>query len=103
NIWVAASDGRVDLVEHFLQFGGSDGNSMDVNSKDDSGYTPLHAAAAYAHLDLIRLLVEKYKADVNITDDDGDTPLHVCETVAAAKLLVELGADPKRANEEGQL
>lgn len=47
--------------------------------------------------------MNEYGADVNITDEEGDTPLHVVETVECAKLLIELGADPKTANKAGYL
>ncbi|TPX67326.1 hypothetical protein SpCBS45565_g03886 [Spizellomyces sp. 'palustris'] len=103
NIWLACSDGRIDLVEHFLKHGGPGGTPLDPNVKDDTGYTPLHAAAAYAHIPLIHLLVTTYHAQIDIVDDEGDTPLHVCETAAVAKCLVELGADVERRNGEGKL
>ncbi|KAI8917202.1 ankyrin repeat-containing domain protein, partial [Powellomyces hirtus] len=98
NIWLAAADGKVDVVEHLLKHGGPSGAPLSPNIKDDSGYTPLHAAAAYSHIPLIDLLVLGYNADINIVDDDGDTPLHVCETLEAAKRLKELGADVDMKN-----
>ncbi|KAI8595961.1 hypothetical protein EDD21DRAFT_389743, partial [Dissophora ornata] len=57
-----------------------------------------HAAASYAHEDLIKYLLEK-GANVNIQDLDGDSPLFVCETVEIAEILVEAGADAKHVNE----
>ncbi|KAJ3161133.1 hypothetical protein HDU86_007755 [Geranomyces michiganensis] len=102
NVWIAAADGRVDLVEHFLKTGGPNGTPLSPDVKDDSGYTPLHAAAAYSNIPLINLLVSTYGSNVNITDEDGDTPLHVCETVEAARRLKELGADLTLKNDEGK-
>ncbi|KAJ3174782.1 hypothetical protein HDU87_006898 [Geranomyces variabilis] len=102
NVWIAAADGRIDLVEHFLKTGGPNGTPLSPNVKDDSGYTPLHAAAAYSNILLIDLLVSTYGSDVNITDEDGDTPLHVCETVEAARRLKELGADTNLKNDDGK-
>lgn len=97
NIWVAASDGKVDVVEQFLN------NGFTANSKDPNGYTPVHAAAAYGHTDLLVLLVKKYGGDINVVDSDGDTPLHHCEDVATAKVIIEeLGGDFKAINHEGQ-
>lgn len=63
--------------------------------------TPLHAAASYSHLDLLRTLLTTYSADANITDTDGDSALFVCESVDAAKVLIEHGCDPKLKNSEG--
>ena len=70
--------------------------------QDKHGYSLLHAAASYNHLDLLRALVIEFHVDVNIKDEDAETPLFVVETVKAAHLLVdELGADPKIKSEEG--
>lgn len=70
--------------------------------QDKHGYSLLHAAASYNHLDLLRTLVNEFHVDVNIKDEDAETPLFVVETVEAAHLLIdELGADPKIESEEG--
>ena len=70
--------------------------------QDKHGYSLLHAAASYNHLDLLSALVKEFHVDVNIKDEDAETPLFVVETVEAAHLLIdELGADPKIKNEEG--
>lgn len=49
---------------------------------------------------MLRLLVER-GGDVNITDDDGETPLFVVESVNLARLLIELGANPRHTSAEG--
>lgn len=95
NIWIASADNLADKVKHYIEKEG-----MSPNSKDENGYTPLHAAAEWGHMELIAYLVEK-GGDLNITDSDGDTPLHATENVEMAKLLVELGADPKKKNSDG--
>lgn len=70
--------------------------------QDKHGYSLLHAAASYNHLDLLRALVNEFHVDINIKDEDAETPLFVVETVEAAQLLIdELGADPKIKSEEG--
>ena len=46
----------------------------DPNRRQKGGYTPLHQAAARAHLKMVELLLER-KADVNARTDDGRTPL----------------------------
>ena len=62
--------------------------------------TPLHAAASWAHPEILRYLVEK-GGSINTTDEDGETPLYVVETTEMAALVVELGGDPRWKNAEG--
>lgn len=95
NIWIASADNLIDKVKDYIETQG-----MSPNSKDENGYTPLHAAAEWGHFDLVSYLLKK-GADVNITDSDGDTPLHATESVEMAQLLVKNGADPKKKNEDG--
>ncbi|CCE90066.1 uncharacterized protein TDEL_0A07340 [Torulaspora delbrueckii] len=99
NIWTAASDGREDVVEQLL----AQNNGLNANSKDPNGYTSVHAAAAYGHIELLKKLCKQYNGDINIRDNDGDTPLHHCEDVNTAKIIVEvLGGDISLTNEEGK-
>lgn len=67
---------------------------------DDNTYTPLHAAASWGHVDILRYLVSK-GGDINITDEDGETPLFVVETVEMARLVLELGGNAEWKNAEG--
>lgn len=97
NIWVAAADNNKDVVLCHL-----DSGNFNPNSKDPNGYTPIHAAASYGHIDLLKLLIER-GGDINIQDREGDTALHHIEDLAVAKLMVEqLNADFKIRNHEGQ-
>lgn len=83
NIWVAAADNELDVVKLHI----SQGN-FTANSKDPNGYTPIHAAVSYGHVELIQYLIDQ-GGNVNIQDNEGDTPLHHVEELAIAKLLVE--------------
>ena len=77
-------------------------NPSIASSQDDHGYTLLHAAASYGHLNLLRSLVNDYHVNVNLIDEDGETCLFVTETLEIAKALVEeLGVDYQRKNDEG--
>ncbi len=70
--------------------------------QDEHGYSILHAAASYNHLDLLRTLVNELHVDPNIKDEDGETSLFVVETVEAAQVLIdELGVNPQVRNNEG--
>ena len=95
NIWVAASDGDLSRVKQLLVEG------VDVNAQDDSGYSPLHAAVSYDHLDLVRFLLSE-GASLKLPDQDGDLPIHLCESPAMFDLLVEAGADPMAVNFIGE-
>ena len=98
NIWIAAADGDESAVLEFLSK-----DPSAVNSLDDNGYTPLHAAASYNHISLLKKLVLEHGGNVNLQDHDGDTPLFVAETVEVAKTLIEeLHADPNHRNHSNQ-
>ncbi|KAI0160863.1 ankyrin repeat-containing protein [Hypoxylon sp. FL1284] len=73
-----------------------------ASEQDAHGYSLVHAAASYNHLDLLRALVQEFRVDVNLRDEDEETALFVVETVDAARLLVEeLGADMAIKGSEG--
>ena len=72
-----------------------------ASAQDGHGYSLVHAATSFGHLDLLRALVQELQAPVNIVDEDGDTALFTAESVAVARLLVEdLSADLSRRNSE---
>lgn len=97
NIWVAAADNDQELVKKYIESG-----DFSANQKDPNGYTPIHAAASYGHIELLRYLLSN-GGDVNIQDNEGDTPLHHVEDVKVATVMVEeFKADFKIKNAEGQ-
>ncbi|KAH6880163.1 hypothetical protein B0T10DRAFT_412357 [Thelonectria olida] len=73
-----------------------------ASSQDEHGYSLVHAAASYNHLDLLRALIREFQVDVNIKDEDDETALFVVETETAAQVLVEeLNADIHHKGSEG--
>ncbi|PYH46171.1 ankyrin repeat protein [Aspergillus saccharolyticus JOP 1030-1] len=77
-------------------------NPSIASGQDEHGYSLLHAAASYGHIDLLRALVKEFKVDVNLLDEDGETCLFVTESVEIARCLVEeLGVDYSKRNDEG--
>ena len=90
--------GNIQVVKHNIAIG------ADVNSKDESGSTPLHSAADFGHKEVAELLITK-GADVNAKSSDvGWTPL----LGAAGKghkeiveLLIAKGADVNAKNKSG--
>lgn len=96
NPYLLAADNKPELLPLLRE------NPAIASEQDDHGYSLLHAAASYNHLDLLRALVLEFKANVDIRDEDDETPLFVVETVDAARLLVEeLGADVNAVGSEG--
>lgn len=72
-------------------------------AQDEHGYSLIHAAASYNHLDLLRTLVLELKVPVDLKDEDGETALFVCETTECARILVEeLHADTSVHGDEGK-
>lgn len=74
-----------------------------ASQQDEHGYSLIHAAASYNHLDLLRALVIEFRVPVDLRDEDSETALFVVETVEAARVLVEeLDLDIGIAGDDGQ-
>ncbi len=74
-----------------------------ASEQDAHGYSLIHAAASYNHLDLLRALVRDFHVPVDLRDEDGETALFVVESADAARVLVEeLGLDAGLKNGEGR-
>ncbi len=79
------------------------GAGADVNTRDNSGSTPLIAAVINGHYDVAKVLIE-YKADVNIPNNKGATALHYASFLGysnIAKLLIDAGADVNAKDNDG--
>jgi ankyrin repeat protein len=96
NIWVASTNGNVERVNFLIKEGG-----VPINAQDETGFSPIHAAASYGQLDLLQYLVEN-GADVHLRDGDGDTPLLVCEDPIVIEALEKAGADINARNQVGE-
>lgn len=81
--------------------------NLDISpiAADQFTYTPLHAAASYGHIDVLRFLLNHSSAPANAIetiDEDGDTPLFTVEDVSVARILIEeFGANAKHENQAG--
>ncbi len=69
SIFELAENGRNDELKQMIKEG------VDINQKDDFGYTPLHIAIVNGHEDTALLLLEN-GADGAVQDKNGFTPLH---------------------------
>ena len=68
---------------------------VNINAKDNDGWTPLMIAADKGDVETVRLLIE-LGADVNLLNSDGETALMLtafCNNIKTSKLLVSKGAD----------
>ena len=122
--WQVDSDGTTDLHTATLNGWGKlakwlVNNGANVNAKTETGWTPLHYAAAMVYLryadktrpratdedavDAAKLLIAN-GADVNAKADSGMTPLFIAalwNAVGVAKLLLANGADVNMPNNSG--
>ena len=85
----AARKGLKDDVLGLIQSG------SDINIKYQSGWTPLHLALQFNHMEIASVLVN-HGPDVNAKNKDGRTPLHLAVQVESKDLtnaILEKGAD----------
>lgn len=95
NLYILAADNPSAVLSHLRS------DSSRASSQDEHGYSLLHAAASYGHIELLRALVQEFHVDPNLTDEDNETCLFVTESLEIAKCLVEeLGVDAKHKNDE---
>lgn len=64
-VQMASGDGLIDAVKAFVEAG-----NVGPNTKDDYGYTAMHAAVSYGQADVLRYLLS-VGGDVNVKDQDG--------------------------------
>jgi len=83
NPFLLAADNSPDLLPLLRS------NPSLASRQDEHGYSLLHAAASYNHLDLLRTVVHEFGVPVDLRDEDAETALFVVETVEAARCLVE--------------
>ena len=73
---------------------------VDLNARDRIGATPLHWAASYGHIKIVRFLLDHH-ADANAPNNEGYTPLHEAALEGhpeVAALLIERGANVDARN-----
>ena len=105
----ACQHGRVDMIEELIAK-----CNLSVETKDNSGCTPLHTAAQYGHLKVFKFLFHLLKAgsvkkadllhDEHI-DHEGNTPLLLTSRYGCLDIITyltkEMGCDPNKTNIEG--
>ena len=66
----AAESGNLEVFKYFIQ------NGCDFTSKTKRNKNSLHIAGKGGHLNLCKILLEKFYFDIHTTDDDGYNVLH---------------------------
>lgn len=69
--------------------------NIDINAKNNQGYTPLHIATVHKDEEMVRFLIWN-KANINVTNKLGWPPLHLAIQSGdqeMTKLLIQKGAD----------
>lgn len=61
-------------------------HNAELNTKDISGWTPLHVACAENDVELVRLLVSR-GARINATDNHGNSPLRLARQIGSKEVI----------------
>ena len=98
DIFAAAATGRIEDLKRQIAAG-------TVNAHAYDGWTPLHLAAFFGHLDAVRLLLDA-GADVHAVSDNAlkNTPLHAATAGRHAEVslaLLQHGANPSTVDAGG--
>ncbi len=87
---VENSNGKVDEIKFYL-----DKNPLEkVDAVDQGGRTALQSAASQGYPDVVKYLVEKWKANVNHADNNGGTALHDAVWSAPGTITIVGSAGP---------
>ena len=73
-IYCAAKGGQLAVLKYFIEQGHNPASQCSTGRA--AGYTPLHAAARYNHLELVQYLIDEQHVDPMCQANDGSTPLH---------------------------
>ncbi|PVH16416.1 uncharacterized protein CXQ87_004707 [Candidozyma duobushaemuli] len=76
----------------------------DINLATTTGVTGLHIAVSKNHYELVKKLLQQYKASARARDSRGQTPLHRAAAIGSAvevKLLVEAKANINATEKDG--
>ena len=74
-IFCAAKGGQLAMLKYFIEDQGHNPASASSTGRL-AGWTPLHVAARFNHLELVRYLVTEQQVDPMCQTEGGDTPLH---------------------------
>jgi ankyrin repeat protein len=80
DIYRHAAYGDLDKIKKLLNFG------IDINTRDQGGYTMLHWATQESHLDLIKFLISA-GSNIYLKDEEGFTPLYIAAGAGCIEII----------------
>ncbi len=86
-LYIAARNGHVSICEYLINKG------MDINETQHTGSIPLHGAAYYGQINVVKLLLN-YGAKTNIKNKSNNLPIDEAYTEEIKNLLKENEQDP---------
>uniref|UniRef100_A0A182JZS4 RING-type E3 ubiquitin transferase n=1 Tax=Anopheles christyi TaxID=43041 RepID=A0A182JZS4_9DIPT len=95
----ASLKGNVHAMRHVIRLA-----RQLVNVRKDDGFAALHLAALNGHARVIEVMVQEGQADINIRNNRSQTPFLLAVSqghTAAIEKLVDLGADVRARDEDG--
>ena len=97
DIFDVCRKGDVETLKHLISI-----DPSIVNSRNESGFTPLIVAGYRNQLGIVKLLLDN-KADINTISGEGSVLMGTCYkgNLEMAKFLIERGADVNTENELG--
>lgn len=87
----ASKDGNSEMIHKLVDISRQRGTYININSKTNGGYTPLHIAAIHGRTDVMLLLVRGYGASVNERDNAGKKAFHYLGEGVPAEIRALLG------------
>ncbi|KAA8499728.1 Histone-lysine N-methyltransferase EHMT2 [Porphyridium purpureum] len=96
---LAVMEGHEEVARYLIEQGAT------VTHRDGKEWTALHWASANGHMSMIRMIVELHPELLNSASSTGLTPLMLASSEGfhdAARVLLELGADPSIKDVEGR-
>ena len=82
----ASYEGHLKVIKYFIENG-----KVNVNAKDDDGWTALMRASWRGYSEIVKYLV-KNGSDINIKNNDGKTALDLTDSEEIKEVLRKTGA-----------
>jgi len=93
----AAAHGFSDLARFLLKQGAQ------VDARDNDGWTPLHAAACWCHIDLVEILGFEYNADPTIKSNNEELPSDLTDDEVIKSVLLKIKQNKVKQKSKSKL